>query len=146
MIGVTKSKTSGAALAFPDMTALLDVIFILLVFLLLTANAVPKVLEVALPEDGAEQAPDLEVNDQISITLFAESGRWGIASDEYDNWHAFERALTEKIRATREPQIVLAGDRQVALEKLMKMFSWLQANNLAAAQILMEPSAPTTQQ
>lgn len=127
----------------PDMTALLDVIFILLVFLLLTANAVPKVLQVDLPQQGKSQAVALELSDQVSITVFSEENRWGLGSEEYVNWLVFEIALNEKLRllqaAQKDPQIIIAGDKQAPLEKVMQLFSWLQGNDLSVAQVMMSP-------
>jgi len=142
VIGV-KNNASKSSFFVPDMTALLDVIFILLVFLLLTANTVPKVLQVDLPQKGKSQAVALELSNQISITLFSEDNRWGLDSEEYVNWLVFEIALNEKIRtlksAQKEPQIIIAGDKQAPLEKVMQLFSWLQGNDLSVAQVMMSP-------
>ena len=141
MISVS-SQTPAASSGFPDMTALLDVIFILLVFLLLTANTVPEVLQVELPEDSEAQAQSLLVDQQIAVTLFAETDRWGVGDTEYHHWHAFEAALMARVRAAEQPEIVISGDRDVSLEKTLKLFSWLQKHNLAAAQIMMSPAQP----
>ncbi len=140
---VLKSSTQSQASVLPDMTALLDVIFILLVFLLLTANAVPKVLPVDLPEKGKQNAQALEVDEHVSVTLFAEKNRWGLDGDEYVNWLVFEVALSEKIKTlqdlNKEPQIIIAGDKQAPLEKVLQLFSWLQGKHLSAAQVMMNP-------
>lgn len=139
MISVSSAGDARAS-AFPDMTALLDVIFILLVFLLLTANTAPEALEVALPEDSEAQAQSVVVDQQITVTLFAEVDRWGIGSKEYNDWFIFEGALREKVASIKDPEIILSGDRQVSLEKTLKLFAWLKKNNLSAAQILMSPA------
>ena len=125
---------------FPDMTALLDVIFILLVFLLLTANTVPEVLEVTLPQDSEAQAQSIVMDKQITVALLADGDRWGVGSVEYASWNEFERALLSKIASTQEPEIIMSGDKDVSLEKTLKLFSWLQKHNLTAAQIMMSPS------
>ncbi len=142
MIALKPSSQSQLSV-LPDMTALLDVIFILLVFLLLTANAVPKVLPVDLPDKGKSNAQALNLDEPISITLFAEENRWGLDGDEYVNWLVFEVALSEKIRVlqslNKEPQIIIAGDKQAALEKVLQLFSWLQGKHLSAAQVMMNP-------
>ena len=136
-------KSSPSESSMPDMTALLDVIFILLVFLLLTANVVPKVLPVDLPDKGKAQAQALNADDSISITLFAEEQKWGLNGDEYINWLVFEVALSEKIRSAQalgeSPRIVIAGDKQAPLEKVLQLFAWLQGKNLSAAQVMMNP-------
>ena len=59
MIRLPQSDSSPSLL--PDMTALLDVIFILLVFMMLTANVAPHLLELELPQVAAP-ADSVEVN------------------------------------------------------------------------------------
>jgi biopolymer transport protein ExbD len=136
------------SLIFPDMTALLDVIFILLVFLLLTANVAPKALQVNLPEQGSASTLEIKNNQPLTITLFAEHNRWGIDSREFSSWTAFEAALTTTIDQMakthkQSPEIILAGDQSVSLKQLLKVFGWLQENNLQAASILMKhPESP----
>lgn len=128
---------------FPDMTALLDVIFILLVFLLLTANAVPKVLSVDLPTRGNAQAQPLTLSDHVSISIFSETSRWGLNGKEHSNWSEFEKSLTQNVTDLQDqkiqPQIIIAGDKQASLEKVLQLLSWLQGKNLSAAQVMMNP-------
>lgn len=149
MISVSHESASNAGIGFPDMTALLDVIFILLVFLLLTANTAPAALEVALPTDESGQAESVTDDEYITITLFDDgdindigadsvgSDRWGIEQEEFDDWNQFTAALESKVEAAQNPEIILAGDKGVSLEKVLKLFSWLQSHNLDAAQVLM---------
>lgn len=145
MINVGPSAHSDSSLAFPDMTALLDVIFILLVFLLLTANVAPRALEVSLPKEGSENSKLLDIDDPITITLFDDGDHWALDKDEYRNWIAFETALADKVETIKEsgnePQVVLAGDKDVSLEQLLKLFSWLQRHDLKATQVLMHADA-----
>lgn len=139
MIQLPAHKHGSPDIGFPDLTALLDVIFILLVFLLLTANVAPKALTVSLPEKGREQAADVTDPSPITVTLFAGEERWGLEGQEYVNWLVFELSLSEKVRSMDEPKIIIAGDKDVSLERLLQLFSWLQGHNLTAAQVLMQP-------
>ncbi len=82
---------------FPDMTALLDVIFILLVFLLLTANVAPRALEVSLPVDGNAALMDAAERRSLTITLFAEGDKWGLEKETFSNWQAFEFAFAARL-------------------------------------------------
>ncbi len=138
MIRASEAENNSVGKIFPDMTALLDVIFILLVFLLLTANVVPQVLEVDLPQESEATTASAEVNNQISITMFAGGERWGLGAQEYTDWGEIEAALVNKISKLKNPEIIVAGDKQVPLEKLVKLFSWLQSKNLNAAKIMVE--------
>ncbi|NQZ08521.1 MAG: biopolymer transporter ExbD [Algicola sp.] len=123
----------------PDLTALLDVIFILLVFLLLTANAVPKALKVSLPTDEHGQSRSVKVKNTITITLFPQPQKWGLQQQAYNNWAAFEQALLAQVAASDKPQILLVGDKNTSLQKLLQIFGWLQSRELSAAQIMMQP-------
>jgi len=139
MIQLSTNNNRSSDIGFPDLTALLDVIFILLVFLLLTANVAPKALTVNLPEKGREQARDVNQKSPITITLFAGEERWALDGKEYVNWLVFELSLSDRVRALDDPQIILAGDKDVSLERLLQLFSWLQGHGLSAAQVLMQP-------
>lgn len=135
-----KSLSQGSSsVTFPDMTALLDVIFILLVFLLLTANAVPKVLDVSLPEKGSDQSHTLEMREPVTITLFSQEGRWGLDGKEFSSWPEFEATLLKQVSSEQVPQIIIAGDKDTSLEKTLQVFAWLQGHDLKAAQIMMQP-------
>jgi len=98
-------------------------------------------VEVALPADELGEAEVLDTPESLTVTVFADKGRWGIESREFQNWAAFEAALEARISQEKPPEIILAGDRDVALEKLLKLFSWLQGHELNAAQILMRSPA-----
>ena len=53
----------------PDLTPLLDVMFMLIVFFILTANAVPYALDVNLPEDAEEVTQAVTDSDILTISL-----------------------------------------------------------------------------
>ncbi len=138
MIQLKTSSSASAQVSFPDMTALLDVIFILLVFLLLTANVVPKVLDVDLPGKGVEETHNLEMAEPVTITLFADANQWGLNDDQYRDWNQFETALLAAINQGESPQIVIAGDKRASLENVLRIFAWLQGHDLQAAQVMMQ--------
>lgn len=138
---VIDNNNQTAFSALPDMTALLDVIFILLVFLLLTANAAPKALKVALPQDDQGVAQTIEADNQITVTIFPDGQRWGLQKRKFESWKAFEQALLAQVNAQQEPQIVVVGDKNTSLEKLLKLFTWLQSHHLTAAHMMMSRQA-----
>lgn len=137
MIQLAHHRADNARLSFPDMTALLDVIFILLVFFLLTANATPQALTVSLPTDTLGQTQAIEVNQSITITLFADEQRWGVNHQSFDSWPQASQQLLSLLAQQTDAKIILAGDQQVSLQKLLAVFTWLQSQQLTAAQIIM---------
>ncbi|WP_461481286.1 ExbD/TolR family protein [Porticoccus sp.] len=121
----------------PDMTALLDVIFILLVFMMLTANAAPRLLQLDLPQAAAPS----ESVEPDAITLgISETGQFSIDRTTYPDWAQFQQALTgriEKARLVGElPQLLVAADKDVALQPFVKLAGWLSEQGLFVAEVV----------
>ncbi len=129
----------------PDLTALLDVIFLLLVFFILTANSVEHTLELDLPEQGADQAKPVENPETITLSLFVDENRWAIEGRELDRWETVEKAMI-KIRNERpDVDVIIAADRRVAVERLLQVLAFLQREAVHTAQIQMHPLNTTLQ-
>lgn len=124
-----------------DLTPVLDVIFMLLVFLLLTANSVQHALKLDLPEEGADQAQALNPEERITITLSDQDNRWHVNDEKFVSWQAVEEAVLERRKSTPDADIVIQGDRQTSMEVLLQALAFLKREGLAAAQILMERQA-----
>ena len=127
-----------SASLLPDMTALLDVIFILLVFMMLTANVAPHLLELDLPR--ASVPVDSVEPDAITLGL-SEDGKFSIGQQSYGNWLAFRLALKSQIQQreksrSRRPQILVAADKDVALDAFVKLAGWLSEQGLSVAEIV----------
>ena len=125
-----------------DLTSLVDVIFILMVFFLLTANSVERALTLDLPTEGADQARPITTPDPITLTLFADHARWAVNEQPFVEWTAVEQQVL-RLRSERpNAAIVIAGDRQVPLERLLQALAFLKREGLQVAEILMETAAP----
>lgn len=132
----SRSGQDNSNVAFPDMTALLDVIFILLVFLLLTAQIAPQALTVELPE--AEEVDTLVITEDITLTLYAEANHWALNGREFRHWLNLTGALAEAVANKPDADIVIAGDKAVSLQQLLQVFDWLKQNHLSAAEVLVD--------
>jgi biopolymer transport protein ExbD len=135
MIQLPESSTTPSLM--PDMTALLDVIFILLVFMMLTANVTPQLLELDLPEASAPS----EVVEPDAVALgISEEGRFSINQTVYPDWEHFQRALLRKIERGRfegqESQLLVAADKDVAFQSFVKLASWLSEQGLSVAEVV----------
>jgi biopolymer transport protein ExbD len=126
MIRLNGNLDRNNGLSFPDMTALLDVIFILLVFLLLTANSEPRLLDIVLPEADSGQTSKPSMQNTITLTVFSDNNRWGLDATEFTDWASFTRALMTRIASMPDAEIILAGDRDAPLQKIIQLFSWSQ--------------------
>ena len=69
MIKVEAEQDHSFAAIPVDLTPMIDILFIVLVFFILTANPLEHALRVDLPSKGADQAKVLTVNKSIQITV-----------------------------------------------------------------------------
>ncbi len=137
MIEVSGSKRGNIiADLMPDLTPLLDVMFMLIVFFILTANAVPYALDINLPEDSENVAKMLEDPNLLSITLLPDGAGWRINDSHYQNENIFKAALKEQ--AKNKKQVTIAGDKDVSMQKLLSVLAFLRKHNIETADIVMQ--------
>ncbi|QIL91352.1 biopolymer transporter ExbD [Microbulbifer sp. SH-1] len=124
----------------PDLTPLLDIIFIVLVFLLLTANMRLPSLPMDLP--ASEHAASSMPTDPLTVSL---SNRgpdlWGINDRGYSNQVDFEQALLAALVAEPARPVALASDRNVPVQRMLDLFALLQKQGVEVAEIALHPRA-----
>ena len=123
----------------PDLLPLLDILFMLIVFFLLTANSAQQVLELDLPTEGAEQATSIVDDKPIMLHLFSGNEHWQIGDQTFDQWRDVERFLLNAYRQDDTQQLIIVGDRNAPLERMLQVLAFLKSENRSAAQILMKP-------
>ncbi len=137
MIEIPASKRGNiAGDLMPDLTPLLDVMFMLIVFFLLTANAVPFALDVNLPEDSENVTQAVEDPDILSITLLPEDQGWKINEETYPLVEDFKDVLKAKTKDNKK--VIIIGDKDVSMQKLLTVMAFLRKHNIEAADIVME--------
>jgi len=120
----------------PDLTPLLDVMFMLIVFFILTANAVPYALDVNLPQDLEEVTQAVEDPDMLSVTLLPGEDGWKINDVSYHAEQEFRAALRVQVQDNK--QVIIIGDKDVSMQKLLTVMAFLRKHNIEAADIVME--------
>lgn len=133
----SRQQFSLAQLA-PDLTPLLDIIFIVLVFLLLTANMRLVSLPMDLPgnDSVSEQLPA----DPLTISLPVEGPyQWGLGDKGYSDRAEFEQALLAQLRENPERPVALASDRDVPVQRMLDLLALLQSQGVAVAEIALQP-------
>lgn len=137
MIEIPQSKRGRIVTdLMPDLTPLLDVMFMLIVFFILTANSVPYALDVNLPEDGESIVEAVEDPDMLSITLLADDAGWKVNNQIFDHEDAFKEAL--KSQANENSKILVIGDKNVSMQKLLSVMTFLRKHNIQTADIVMD--------
>lgn len=121
----------------PDLTPLLDIIFIVMVFLLLTATVKLQSLEVSLPSAETESISDVD-SKSLTVNILEEAPYWGLDGKSYSSWEDFTQALLTQVNLNPEFQVVIASDKSAEIQHMVKLLAFLQDNKIKATQILMD--------
>lgn len=117
-----------------DLTPLIDMLFILLVFLLLTANAIPLTLPIDLPQTE-DQLEHYEGEEPIIISIQDNSELWNI--DEQDlSWEDLQAYI---ISLPEDQELVIQTDKKVEVQRLLQLLSFLSTQPIDVTQVWMEP-------
>ncbi|MFT7682114.1 ExbD/TolR family protein [Moritella dasanensis] len=122
----------------PDLTPLLDIIFIVMVFLLLTANISIKSLAVDVPvtdETAVLNQTDTKV---IAISILAQADEWGIDDNKISDWDSFKQQLLIRHKDAPEHTILITADKSAPIDKMMKILAFLKNNDVTKINVMME--------
>ena len=120
----------------PDLTPMLDILFILLVFFLLTVGTVFRSLDLKLPS-GVEEELTL-INEPRHIMLEIREGSYALDGVPLDSFQKLKSALKDTLAAKPGHELIVAGDRRIPIEDLLKVLTYLQSQGIEAANILMQ--------
>ncbi|MBD1391323.1 biopolymer transporter ExbD [Neiella sp. HB171785] len=119
-----------------ELTPLIDIVFIVVVFLLLTANARLLSLPVDIPTTD-QAAPASANHHSLTLAIQPNSPMFAINQQGYESWAAFEQALSPLL-ANADQQVTIAADRNADVEPLLKLLALLNQQQITNTQILME--------
>lgn len=128
----------------PDLTPLLDIIFIVMVFLLLTANISVKTLTLDVPSTQDSEVLKAQNDPAIVISLLAvdnalaQGSAWAIEETYYPTFNAFSSALLILTQKFPARAIVIASDKQVSVERMLQLLAFMQKNKINATNIIMD--------
>jgi biopolymer transport protein ExbD len=122
----------------PDLTPLLDIIFIVMVFLMLTAAVKLDSLEVDLPTTDSQVVSEVDTK-SLTVNILEAEPHWAIDGKEYIDWENFTLALLEEYKSNKQP-IVIGADKTAEVQHLVKLLAFLQENGIQATQLLTEES------
>ncbi|ASD69590.1 biopolymer transporter [Pseudoalteromonas piscicida] len=119
-----------------DLTALLDVLFIVLVFLLLSVAVKLNVLEVNLPTVGKNGEVVLEKTPKVVSVMF-NHGQIAYALDEQP--FSAENTLIQALNHLDNSEVIyIAVDKQVPSEALVSLFAQLSTLNIQVANLIVK--------
>lgn len=121
----------------PDLTPLLDVLFILIFFLILTTNTLPYKIDLELPQDKEDVAEVSNQPNNLIIKILAENKGWFIAEQKFLDFANFKNNLISNYQKNQQ-QVVIMSEPQVAVEQFIDLLLFLQKNNIQTADILVQ--------
>ncbi len=128
----------GADLAL-DLTPLLDVLFMVLVFFLLTANSVPIALQLDLPRESSSSAQPVQRDDLLRVTITDEEANWLINERSFASWEAAREQLLLLHQQQAEAPVIIAAARQAPLERMVSVLAFLADEHIPIVQVLLDP-------
>ena len=120
-----------------ELTPLIDIVFIVIVFLLVTANVPLLKLPVSIPEASENPSAEVVDSDSAVITVPSKDALWGLDDKEYESWEAFKTQL--QARADKDLSVSIAADGDAQAKALITVMSLLNEMKLQNVQILMKP-------
>lgn len=122
-----------------DLTPMLDVLFILLVFFVLTANSAQLALDVTLPKDKTTTAKPLPPPARVVIAILPDEGHWQVDDKKLETWEETEAAIKAAMEAKPKAAFVIASDQAVPMQRFVQTLSYLRSLGVAKVDIAMEP-------
>ena len=127
------------ASAFFDLTPMIDIVFILLVFFILTANVAQNVFDLTLPtadENYKEERGASEIK-QVKITLFS-SGKYAIGEKTINEYDDFKNEIIKIHNADRETEFLIISEANLSVEKFMSLLTFLKSKKITKIDILLK--------
>jgi biopolymer transport protein ExbD len=124
----------------PDLTSMLDILFILIVFFMLTLGTVYQSLDLILPSSITEELPNEDLGKKILLEIGYE--RYALEGKPIEEFSALKREITIAIKNKPEHELIIASDKSIPIEKLLMVLTYLQSQGIQAANILMKNEDP----
>ncbi|MBO6825287.1 MAG: biopolymer transporter ExbD [Sneathiella sp.] len=119
-----------------DLTTLLDIMFILLVFFILTAGVSYRALDLTLPAAASEETEPAKASHHIMLEIKTDG--YALDGETFTTFEAMKEEIGPLLQQNAEKELVIAGDRNVSLERLLELLTFLESRGIDAANILMQ--------
>ncbi len=120
----------------PDLTPMIDILFILLVFFMLTAGIFSQSLELNLPKSTSDSLSNIE--NTKNITIEVTNSEYQIDGKKFANLDELKTAITLLKQSNPTHSFIIAGDKNLKIERLLNILTFMQSQGIEAANILMQ--------
>ena len=120
-----------------DLTAMTDIIFILLIFFVLTSNVAQNIFDFELPkaDDNFTSFKETHPINQSKITIFT-NGEFAIEKEKFKSYDKFKKALKLAYNKNKNTEFLLISENTLPVESLMKVITFFQSENITKVDIL----------
>ena len=126
------TKTQLAA----ELTPLIDMVFILLIFFMLSSSFLKPVIQLTLPD--AETASEVSQDDTYTISI-TKAGTLYFNQQEL-NFQTLGLKLDTLVQETKDPTIIFSADQSIPYQNFVKVMDILKARNIQS--IALEHDSP----
>ena len=132
-----KKKESGSAIM--DLTPMIDIVFILIVFLILTANVAQNIFDLELPkaDEAYQNEQTSKASKEEKLTLFA-NGKFAVGETVYSSISLFKQVVLDSYKKDTNIRFLIITESTLQVETLMEFLTFLKANNITQIDILLK--------
>lgn len=118
-----------------NMTPMIDIAFILLIFFILTSNAMQQVYQVKVPTADSSFKNMSQSKDPIKVTIFA-NHTFAVGTKQYKSLSAVKSAI--KKLAANNKKVIIIPDAKSDSGLLISLLTFLDGNGITNVEILVE--------
>lgn len=121
------------------MTPMIDVIFVLIAFMMLMINVPLLTMEVELPKVAETPQSSNVQKHVVTIGVLENADEWLVNESKVSSLEALKEQLqAEKMQYPEQLSVVIHSDRKVAMERVVALFSTLQALELNVSHLALQ--------
>lgn len=137
MIDLTEEENSSSLQ--DAMTPMIDVIFVLIAFMMLMINVPLLTMEVELPKVAETPQSSNVQKHVVTIGVLENADEWLVNESKVSSLQALKELLqAEKMQYPEQLSVVIHSDRKVAMERVVALFSTLQALELNVSHLALQ--------
>lgn len=121
----------------PDLTPLLDVMFLLIFFLILTTNSLPYKIDLDIPKDNEGAATQNKEQNILMVKILANNKGWLIEDKEFANFDLFKQNLLNNHKRKAQ-KITIMSEASVRVQGFVDLLLFLQKHEIQTADILVK--------
>lgn len=121
------------------MTPMIDVIFVLIAFMMLMINVPLLTMEVELPKVAETPQSSNVQKHVVTIGVLENADEWLVNESKVSSLEELKEQLqAEKMQYPEQLSVVIHSDRKVAMERVVALFSTLQALELNVSHLALQ--------